>query len=101
MRKRDQEKKEKMKKYSDHGQHSKTTHLRIGATVLIRQQKKNKFTPPFNPKTFTVEARKGTMVTVQRGSKKKTRNISFFKKIDNRLTDSSDDEDDDDDFDCD
>jgi hypothetical protein len=41
------------------------------------------------------------MVTVKRGSKKITRNISFFKKIDNRATDSSDDEDDDDDFDCD
>ena len=101
MRKRDQEKKEKMKKYSDHRQHSKTTDLKIGDTVLIRQPKKNKLTPPFNPKPFTVEARKGTMVTVKRGSKKITRNISFFKKIDNRVTDSSDDEDDDDDFDCD
>ena len=102
MRKRDQEKKEKMKKYSDHRQHSKTTDLKIGDTVLIRQPKKNKLTPPFNPKPFTVEfARKGTMVTVKRGSKKITRNISFFKKIDNRVTDRSDDEDDDDDFDCD
>jgi hypothetical protein len=100
MRKRDQEKK-KMKKYSDHRQHSKTTDLKIGDTVLIRQPKKNKLTPPFNPKPSTVEARKGTMVTVKRGSKKITRNISFFKKIDNRATDTSDDEDDDDDFDCD
>jgi hypothetical protein len=98
MRKRNQE---KMKKYSDHRQHSKTTDLKIGDRVLIRQPKKNKLTPSFNPKPFTVDARKGTMVTVKSGSKRITRNISFFKKIDNRITDSSDDEDDDDDFDCD
>ncbi|CAB4031804.1 Hypothetical predicted protein [Paramuricea clavata] len=49
---------------------------------LVPPTKKNKLTPPFNFKPFTVETRKGTM-------------------IDNRVTDTSDDENDDDDFECD
>jgi hypothetical protein len=100
MRKRDQEKKEKMKKYADSRQHAKTNDLKIGDAVLVRQPKKNKLSTPFNPEPFVVEAWKGTLVTARRGSQKITRNVSFFKKIDIRghewdISERNDDDDDD------
>ena len=94
----DLEKKEKMKD-ADKRQHSKTNDLKVGDTVLIRQPKKNKLSPLFDPKPFKVEARKGTMVTAKRGSHTITRNISFFKKISGLQDDTSADEDESDDDD--
>ena len=78
-------------------QRSKASEIKVADTVLIQQPKLKKLTTPFNPKPFVVDARKGTMVTVKRGSQKITRNVSFFKKIDNTATRETDDDDDDDD----
>lgn len=95
IRTNDAEKKLKMKEYADQKQHSKVSEIKVGDTVLIRQPKVNKLTTPFNPKPFVVTTRKGSMVTVKRGSKKITRNISFFKKIVKTAVPETDDDDDD------
>ena len=93
LRQRDLQKKEKMKEYADH----------TGDTVLVRRTKKTKLSPPFDPKPFIVESRKGTMVTAKRGFHTITRNVSFFKKIsdswfqNDTLTDDHESDDDDDD----
>ena len=99
LRQRDLAKKEKMKEDADKRQHSKTNDLKVGDTVLIRQPKKNKLSPLFDPKPFTVEARKGTMVTAKRDSHTITRNVSFFKKISGLQNNTSADEDESDDDD--
>ena len=67
LRQRGLQKKEKMKEYADQRQHSKDNDRKVGDTVLVRKTKKNKLSPPFDPKPFTVESRKGTMVTAKRG----------------------------------
>ena len=69
---------------------------------MFVKKKKNKLSPPFDPKPFTDESRKGTMVTAKRGFHTITRNVSFFKKIsdsgiqNNTLADDDESDDDDD-----
>ncbi|CAB3982993.1 Hypothetical predicted protein [Paramuricea clavata] len=77
----DSEKEGKMKEYADKRRRSETSEIKVGDTVLIQQPKANKLSTPFNPSPYKVVARKGSMVTAERGSHKVTRNVSFFKKI--------------------
>ncbi len=39
-----------MKEYADKQRQSKQTTMKIGDSILVRQGKKNKFTPNFDPK---------------------------------------------------
>ncbi len=55
--------------------------IQVGDTVLVRQQKENKFSTKFNPMPYNVTVRKGARVTVCRNGHFITRNVSFFKKI--------------------
>ena len=71
-----------MKEYADQRRQSKTSDMKVGNIVLVQQPKTNKLPTPFNPHPYKVVARKGSMVTAERGSHKITRNVSFFKKID-------------------
>ena len=82
---KDSGKKRKMKEYADQRRHSKTSQVKVGDIVLIRQPKTNKLSTPFNPQPYKVVARKESMVTAERGSHKDTRNDSFFKKIEATL----------------
>ena len=59
----------------------KPSSLKVGDSVLIKQNKKNSTTPPFNPRPYKVVWRKGNAVVAKRGEHKVKRNISFFKKI--------------------
>ena len=65
VRKRDALAKQKMKMYAD-----KTTNLKPspvqGDTVLLRQQRKNKLSTPFEGIPYTVFQKKGSMVTAER-----------------------------------
>ena len=70
-----------MREYADQRRQSKTSDMKVGDTVLAQQPKTNKLSTPFNPHPYKVVARKGRMVTAERGSHKITRNLSFFKKI--------------------
>jgi hypothetical protein len=53
----------------------------VGDTVLVKNQKKGKLIPPFNPDPYEVTAVKGSMITASRGDHSVTRNSSFFKSI--------------------
>ena len=70
----------KAKRYADNKRRAKEAKLELGDVVLVKQQKKNKFTTPFHPKPLKVIAIKGTMVTAKRADKE-IRNISHFKKF--------------------
>ena len=69
------------KAYQDQKRHTKPCSLSLGDTVLVRQQKRNKLTPFYNPAPYRVIAIKGSMVTAQRGGLQIVRNSSFFKQI--------------------
>ena len=81
LKKKDRKAKSKMKEYADNRSRAMTSEIKVGDTVLVRQQKENKLSTKFNPKPYTVTARKGARVTVCRNGHFITRNVSFFKKI--------------------
>ena len=69
------------KAYQDKKRNTKPSSLALGDTVLIRQQKRNKLTPYYNPRPYKIVGVKGSMVTASRDGKTIVRNSSFFKKI--------------------
>lgn len=83
IRKRDQERKARAKENADKRISSKEEDsIHPGDDVLMKQQQKNKLTPPYNPRPMRVVKVKGTMVTAENEEAgQKTRNISFFKKL--------------------
>jgi len=81
LRRRDEEKKLKMKEYADNRRHTKYSNLAEGDTVLVRQPRHNKLTSRYDPRPYTVTEAKGSMLTARRGQHKITRNSSHFKPI--------------------
>ena len=81
VREYDRMKKEKMKKNAD--RNTKDRVINVDDWVLVRQQKKNKYSTPFSPTPYKVIQKKGTMFTVKNPSNGHviTRNISFFKVL--------------------
>ena len=69
----------KMCEYTDAKRHTKPCYMKPGDTVLVKQKRQNKLTPPFSPDPYEITARKGSMVTAQRGDHTITRNSSHFK----------------------
>lgn len=70
---------------------AKETTIKVGDRVVIRDRHPGwKFQTPYEPEVWTVEAVKGTMVTVKRGSAAITRNVSHFKRTHQRETDPED-----------
>jgi hypothetical protein len=55
--------------------------LNEGDTVLVKQKKRNKFTPRYDPVSYTVRDVKGSMVTARNDRKAITRDGSYFKRI--------------------
>ena len=80
MRKHDFLMKKKMKNYAEAKRTVSTTDIQVGDTVLVRQPKKNKLTPYYNPNPMQVTAKKGPMLTAkQPGGTRITRNsVSVF-----------------------
>ena len=72
-------KKLKMKICADAKAHARETSIKPGEVILMRKPKRNKLSTLYNHKPFIVEAKKGTMVTVNNGPKTITRNSSQFK----------------------
>ena len=84
LRAKDAAQKAKMKSYADSKQ-TKSSTINVGDTVLVRQERRNKTTPPFDPLVpYVVERRKGTQVTARRPGHLISRNVSFFKQIPKR-----------------
>ncbi|XP_014667395.1 PREDICTED: uncharacterized protein K02A2.6-like [Priapulus caudatus] len=81
IRSRDRAAKARMKSYSDSKRRVKESNLHVGDTVLVRQKKVNKLTPPYSPKPMTVIIVEGTKVTAKCDGHRITRNASFFKKF--------------------
>jgi hypothetical protein len=77
----DQCSKSKMKIYADTKRRTVESDLAPGDTVLVKQPKTNKLTPPFDPKPFTVEKKKGSMITARRGQQRIVRNSSHFRRL--------------------
>ena len=70
------------KTYSDKQNKAKRTTLRVGDKVLVRQQRRTKYTLPFSPEKMSVIDVSGSMITAERSDGSNiTRNISFFKKV--------------------
>ena len=86
MAERDAEQKSKIKAYADLKLGTKSSGIKPGDTVLVRQPKKNKLSSPYSPEPLVVEERKGSMVTASDGLKSITRNSSMFKIIPKNLT---------------
>ena len=83
---KDSREKRKMKDNFENKRSIKLSDIYVGDSVLVKQDKKDKLTTPFSPKPFTVERKKGTMITAKnKDSEQITRNASFFKKIENRI----------------
>ena len=85
MAERDAEQKSKIKAYADSKLGTKSSDIKPGDAVLVRQPKKNKLSTPFNPEPLVVEEKKGSMVTASDGFKSITRNSSMFKIIPKNL----------------
>ena len=77
----DTKRKQKMKEYFDLKRNTKPADLKVGDSVLVKQEKKNKLSTPFNPEPITIKNKKGNMITAAAENKEITCNSSFFKKI--------------------
>ena len=77
--KRDEKRKQKIKKAADRGKHN-IPQLAHGDKVIIRQERRNKLTPHYEPRPLKVITVKGSMITTPTGEMI-TRNRSHFKLI--------------------
>ncbi|GFR89530.1 transposon Ty3-G Gag-Pol polyprotein [Elysia marginata] len=73
--------KAKQKEFADRTRKTQPHSLTVGDTVLVRQKKTNKLTPPYIPKPYKVADVKGSMITAKRGTHRIVRNSSYFKQI--------------------
>ncbi len=81
-RDRDAEQKGKAKIYADNRQSAKTSDIEVGARVLVRQDKTDKFTTTFHSTPHKDIHREGNSVIVQSPTGAKyTRNTIFVKKL--------------------
>lgn len=76
-----------MKEYADRIRRAQKSTLKVGQTVLLKQEKRNKFSTRYDHRPFRVIALKGTMVTAERAGVRRTRHISHFKPYNGPLPD--------------
>ncbi|CAB4005564.1 uncharacterized protein K02A2.6-like, partial [Paramuricea clavata] len=79
------------KVYADHRRNVRTSDIRIGNCVLVRQERQNKLTSRFNTTPYTVTTRNKSKVTA-RSRHTITRNVSHFKRIPKQYESDTDDE---------
>ncbi|GFR75468.1 transposon Ty3-G Gag-Pol polyprotein [Elysia marginata] len=73
--------KAKQKEFADKTRKTQPHSLTVGDTVLVRQKKTNKLTPPYIPKPYKVADLKESMITAKRGTHRIVRNSWYFKQI--------------------
>jgi hypothetical protein len=72
----------KMKTHFENKHCVKPSQFKVGDSVLVKQEKKDKLTTPFNPTPLKIKEEKGSMITATDGQNKIiTRNSSHFKKV--------------------
>lgn len=82
VRQRDKAAKQRMKDYSDQRHHHVPSMIKVGDKVLIKQQRKNKLSTPFDPEPVTVVGRKGSMLILRKhDGTELARNVSHAKRI--------------------
>ena len=71
-----------MKKHFENKHCVKSSPFKVGDHVLVKQEKKDKLTPPFNPTPLKIKETKGSIITATDGQNKIiTRYSSHFKKV--------------------
>ena len=79
---RDAEVKAKTKAHADKFMNVRPSDVQVGDQVLVRQEKKDKFSTPFNPSPFQVVSKTGNSVVVEsQGGTQYSRNTSHVKKF--------------------
>ena len=73
--------KEIAKEKADKKSYVKSSNLQVGDRVLCRQQRKDKITPPFNPKPYVVTTIKSSQVIAENDTRVIKRHITHFKKL--------------------
>ena len=82
IRKKDKDRKLKRKTHFENKHCVKPSQFKVGDSVLIKQEKKDKLTTPFNPTLLKIKEKKGSMITATDGQNKIiSRNSSHFKKV--------------------
>ena len=80
-RDRDAEVKAKTKAYADKAANAKPSDIVVGDQVLVRQERKDKFSTPFNPTPYRVVSKTGNSVIVEApGGTQYSRNTSHAKR---------------------
>jgi len=84
---RDAEEKAKAKKYADDRRGAQYSKVNVGDTVLVQQEKVDKFTTPFNPIPHQVVSKTGNQVTVESPTGAKyTRNTTHVERFNTNKT---------------
>jgi hypothetical protein len=73
--------KAKMKTSVDKKLRVKETEFNVGDKVLVKQDKKNKSTPKFDPNPYTIKQVKNSMIVAENEKHQITRNSSFFRRF--------------------
>ena len=82
IRDRDAEVKAKTKAHADKFMNARLSDVQVGDEVLVRQEKKDKFSTPFNPSPFQVVSKTGNSVVIEsQGGTQYSRNTSHVKKF--------------------
>ena len=81
IRQRHAAKKKQMKEYADKRRNARESLIVVGDQVLLKQSKAAVLTLAFDPRPFSVIGVKGSMITVKRGRKIKSRNSYHCKLL--------------------
>ena len=80
---RDREQNQKMKQYADKRRQTAVIKIKVGDTVLCKQERTNSLTPLYNPGTMIVIGVKGSMITTKNRVRIRTRNYPDWKLLKN------------------
>ena len=82
-RQRGAQQKSKAKQYADRKVYVKKSTLVPGDVVLVKNEKKGKIVPYYDPKRYIITSTKGSMITAKRDEPRKTvtRNSSWFTRV--------------------
>ena len=71
----------KLKQHADHQKKAKKRDFKVGDKVVVKSEKGNKFTTPYQPEPHVIQAKKASILTAASKDRVVTRNSSFFKKL--------------------
>jgi hypothetical protein len=75
------EKQSKAQQYTNKRRQAQKANIEVGMKVLVKQERKNKFSTVFDPTSLTATKVNGTKITAARHDLITTRNVSHFKRF--------------------